>query len=69
MLIGIDFDNTLAGYDRAFAAEAGRRGLMLSDLPVSKRSIRDRLRQRPDGEREWMAIQGQVYGARMARPS
>ena len=65
MLIGIDFDNTLAGYDRAFAAEAGRRGLMLSDFPVSKRSIRDRLRQRPDGEREWMAIQGQVYGARM----
>lgn len=69
MLIGIDFDNTLAGYDRAFAAEAGRRGLMLSDLPVSKRSIRDRLRQRPDGEREWMAIQGRSTAPAWARPS
>ena len=39
MLIGIDFDNTLAGYDRAFAAEAARRGLIpLGDRPPSARS-------------------------------
>src|SRR3954453_9351121 len=65
MLIGIDFDNTIAGYDRAFAAEAARRGLISAGEQASKRSVRARLRALPDGEREWMAIQGQVYGARM----
>jgi hypothetical protein len=65
MLIGIDFDNTIAGYDRAFVAEAVRRGLLPAGEQASKRSVRARLRDLPDGEREWMAIQGQVYGARM----
>jgi Ser/Thr protein kinase RdoA (MazF antagonist) len=65
MLIGIDFDNTIADYNSAFAAEAARRGLIPLGAPATKRSIRDRLRRLPDGERQWMAIQGQVYGARM----
>ena len=45
MLIGIDFDNTIAGYDRAFAAEAARRGVIALGAPATKRSIRDRLRR------------------------
>jgi hypothetical protein len=65
MIIGIDFDNTIAGYDRVFAAEAERRGLFTAGMPATKKAIHAHLKGMPDGERQWMAIQGQVYGARI----
>ena len=66
MLIGIDFDNTLAGYDRVFAAAALSRGLVPADFSGGRRQLRDLVRARPNGERDWMALQGEVYGPRMA---
>ena len=63
MRIGIDFDNTLACYDRVFAALAEEQGL--SGPVISKQALRQRLRQQPDGEMLWQALQGEVYGRRM----
>ena len=64
--IGIDFDNTIAGYDCVFQNAAIARGWLPPDFPEDKRQIRDALRLQPDGERRWMALQGEVYGPRMA---
>jgi len=65
MRIGIDFDNTIAGYDALFAQLAQERGLFAT-APASKRALRDDLRRRPDGECEWRRLQTAAYGARMA---
>ncbi len=65
--IGIDFDNTLAGYDHVFAAAARDAGLMPAGFTGTKTDVRERMRCLPDGEKEWMELQGQVYGARMAK--
>ncbi|MGE4219785.1 MAG: hypothetical protein AB7G39_10085 [Alphaproteobacteria bacterium] len=64
MRIGLDFDNTLVGYDHLFAEEAAAQGL--AGAEGGKRALRDRLRALPDGERRWQAVQAAVYGRRMA---
>lgn len=64
--IGIDFDNTIAGYDHVFRAAAIGRGWLAAGFDGDKRAVRDALRLMPDGERQWMALQGEVYGPRMA---
>lgn len=65
--IGIDFDNTVAGYDRAFTLEARRSGWLAPDLPVlTKRAVRDAVRALTDGETKWQMLQARVYGPRMA---
>ena len=64
MRIGLDFDNTLVGYDHLFAEEAAAQGLV--DVRGGKRTLRDGLRALPDGERRWQAVQAAVYGRRMA---
>lgn len=59
--VGIDFDNTIAGYDHVFAAAAAELGLG----PIAgtgKAGVREALRRLPDGETRWMRLQGQVYG-------
>jgi hypothetical protein len=63
--IGIDFDNTLIGYDAVFLAAARARGLVNGALPdgASKQQIRDCIRGLADGERRWQQLQGFVYGA------
>lgn len=65
--IGIDFDNTIAGYDQVFQAAAAGRGWLPAGFDGDKRAIRDTLRRMPDGERRWMALQGEVYGPRMGQ--
>ncbi len=64
MRIGIDFDNTIAGYDGLFATLAEERGLF-QQAPVGKRDLRDALRQRPEGELTWRRLQAEAYGGRM----
>jgi len=63
--IGLDFDNTLAGYDEVFAEAARERGLVGTDFRGGKREVRDLCRARPGGETDWMRLQGRVYGALM----
>lgn len=64
MRIGIDFDNTIACYDGVFHRAALERGLIPSDLPAGKNSVRDFLNG--SGRRDaFTELQGYVYGARM----
>lgn len=65
MRIGIDFDNTIAGYDGLFAVLAEERELF-ECAPGNKRELRDDLRRREGGEMAWRELQATAYGARMA---
>jgi len=65
MRIGIDFDNTLAGYDRLFSELAFEKGLIEESTVCSKKEIRDLIWQRPEGRTEWIRLQGLVYGTHM----
>jgi hypothetical protein len=65
LLIGIDFDNTIAGYDHVFPVVAESEGLLARGAATSKAEVRSLLRAEADGETKWMALQGRVYGAHM----
>jgi hypothetical protein len=65
MRIGLDFDNTIAGYDAVFPAAARAAGLVPEDFRGGKAEVRAYLRAQPDGETAWMRLQGRVYGAHM----
>jgi hypothetical protein len=60
--IGIDFDNTIVGYDKVFLAVARERHLVSERFVGDKRAIRDAVRLLPDGELKWQRLQGYVYG-------
>ena len=64
MIVGIDFDNTIVCYDRAFHRAACEQGLIPLDIPATKEQVRDYLRNIGQ-EDEWTKLQGYVYGARM----
>ncbi|MAG68830.1 MAG: hypothetical protein CL471_00800 [Acidobacteria bacterium] len=66
MRIGVDFDNTLAGYDHLFAEAVRGRGWTDVPLDQGKQALRDALRAGSDGENNWRSLQAEVYGARMA---
>ena len=70
MIIGIDFDNTIASYNEPMHRLAVERGLILSGLPKNKKLIRDAIRALDDGESKWRALQVYSYGIGMpdARP-
>jgi hypothetical protein len=63
--VGLDFDNTMVGYDSLFHKVAAEAGWIPADFPVSKVRVRDHLRS-IDKEAVWTEMQGYVYGARMA---
>ena len=65
VVIGLDFDNTLVSYDDLMLRVAIDRGLVPAGGRQSKRQLRDRIRQLPDGEAEWQKLQAVVYGPRM----
>ena len=68
MRIGIDFDNTIAGYGGVFGTVARAMGLIEDAAGCTKTEIRDALRGRgDDGEHDWQRLQGQVYGKYMER--
>lgn len=67
LVIGIDFDNTIAAYDDVFHATAARRGLIALDTEPSKSQIRDAIRQRKGGELDWQRLQAEVYGPLMPK--
>jgi len=65
MRIGVDFDNTLVCYDRAFAAVGKEAGLLPADFIGGKDAAKCWLhRERPDGYL-WERLQGLVYGQRI----
>ena len=60
--IGIDLDNTIISYDRAFQQGAISKGLVDKSCKLHKNALRDLIRRSPDGETEWQKLQGYVYG-------
>jgi hypothetical protein len=70
MRIGVDFDNTIAGYDRLFETLAAELGLLRPGAPSSgairgKTAVRDAVRLLPDGENHWQRLQALAYGPRI----
>jgi phosphoserine phosphatase len=64
MLIGFDFDNTIACYDQAISRLADELFDLPSYVPRTKAGLRDYLRQQRR-ETEWTAFQGELYGPGM----
>jgi hypothetical protein len=65
MRIGIDLDNTLICYDRAFARVGKEEGLLPASFEGDKAAVkRALLAERPDGLL-WETLQGLVYGRRI----
>jgi hypothetical protein len=62
MRIGLDFDNTVAIYDHAFAEAARIAGLVPSGYKGTKDDIKSLCFSLPGGEEIWMRLQGRVYG-------
>lgn len=62
---GVDFDNTVVSYDEVLGRIARERGLLNSNGPAAKRTIRDEIRLLPDGEIEWQKCQALLYGPRI----
>jgi len=65
MRIGIDFDNTIAGYDALFAEVAQSHGLLPAGFSGTKKDVRDTVRRLDAGEAAWQRLQAAVYGPRM----
>jgi hypothetical protein len=63
--IGIDFDNTIVSYDALMYEAALDRGLIKDGADRTKRAVRDRIRQLPDGEIAWQKLQALAYGPLM----
>ena len=61
-MIGIDLDNTIISYDKAFQNGAAETGLVDKSCNLNKKALRDLIRKRPNGEFEWQKLQGFVYG-------
>ncbi|MBU1340748.1 MAG: haloacid dehalogenase-like hydrolase [Proteobacteria bacterium] len=64
MRIGIDFDNTIICYDKAFNKAGVSCGLIPEDLPIGKGFVRDFLRNK-GLEEKWIWLQGYIYGTRL----
>jgi hypothetical protein len=65
--IGIDLDNTLAGYDHLFQVIGGEMGILPPGFVGRKKAVRDFVRRLPDGENQWIRMQAALYGPGMAR--
>lgn len=62
MRIGLDFDNTIIRYDDVFREAAIERGLVSPNFSGTKQQVRNTIRLLSDGEHQWQALQGYVYG-------
>jgi hypothetical protein len=61
--VGLDLDNTIISYDRAFVEIGTEMGLLPADHGLhTKNAVKSFLWGRPGGKKEWMRLQGQIYG-------
>jgi hypothetical protein len=63
--LGIDLDNTIIDYSRAFAEAA--RALGVSGAFSGKTALRDALRAGAGGDEEWQRVQARAYGPLIER--
>jgi len=66
MRLGIDLDNTIIDYTKAFA-EAARAAGVADTVGAGKTALRDGLRARAGGELIWQRVQALAYGPLIAR--
>ena len=64
IIIGLDFDNTIACYDAVFYRAAREQNLIPENVAETKSGVRDYLRS-IGREDDWTKLQGYIYGARM----
>lgn len=65
MIIGVDFDNTIAGYDELMYSIALQWGLVDARMDRNKKRIRDAIRIQSNGEALWQRLQIAAYGNRI----
>lgn len=65
--IGLDFDNTVAGYDLVFLEAAKAAELLPEGFVGRKLDVRNAVRLLKDGEAEWQRLQSLVYGELMSQ--
>lgn len=65
MLIGIDFDNTIACYDKVFQQVAKNQQIVDKNWFGKKTELKNLILKSKKGEELWMKIQGMVYGQYM----
>lgn len=66
MRIGIDFDNTLAIYDRVFTMLAKKYGYLEIEENLTKEKIKQNILKIEGGDIKWQMLQGQAYGRFMS---
>ncbi len=64
-VIGVDFDNTIVNYNDLICRVACEHGFAKECVAGSKKTVRDRIRNLPEGETEWRKLQAVVYGPRI----
>ncbi|MBI5520266.1 MAG: hypothetical protein HY916_09415 [Desulfovibrio sp.] len=74
IVIGLDLDNTLVGYDELLCELAVSEGYLPPPAPparslgLGKRALRDALRAKgEEGEEQWRRLQALIYGTHMPR--
>jgi len=65
LVIGIDFDNTIACYDHVFCNVARKLGMLEDGGLLSKSQVKNNLLKQVDGDLSWQKLQGKVYGKYM----
>lgn len=65
LVIGIDFDNTIACYDTVFCDVAKKLGILEKGQVLSKSEVKQLLLKQDDGDINWQKLQGKVYGKYM----
>lgn len=65
LVIGIDFDNTIACYDHVFCNVARKLGMLADGDLLPKSQVKQLLLSQVDGELNWQKLQGKVYGKYM----
>ena len=63
--IGIDFDNTIIIYDQVFHRYGVECFNMPKDIPNDKPSIRNYFWNYSGGKKDWIELQGIVYGTKI----
>ena len=66
MMVGIDFDNTIACYDAVYHAIVSDMKIVPTDTLANKTAIRDYLRL-AGREDDWTELQGYIYGDGMRK--
>ena len=66
MMVGIDFDNTIACYDAVYSTIVADMNIVPKDTPANKTAIREYLRL-CGREDDWTELQGYIYGDGMRK--